>query len=117
MNCCDVFIKYAKFLCFFYFLFLVFFFFFFFFSSRRRYTRWNCDWSSDVCSSDLLRAVRNRGRLRLLRRFHLRLLDLRSAGLDRGRPLLTRNVFERVSRPRRLSLRLRRRSLDRKSVV
>src|SRR5438309_5241211 len=29
-------------------------FFFFFFSSRRRHTRWNCDWSSDVCSSDLL---------------------------------------------------------------
>src|SRR6267143_3791295 len=26
---------------------------FFFFSSRRRPTRWNCDWSSDVCSSDL----------------------------------------------------------------
>src|SRR6266568_7260167 len=26
---------------------------FFFFSSRRRHTSWNCDWSSDVCSSDL----------------------------------------------------------------
>src|SRR5689334_23569543 len=26
---------------------------FFFFSSRRRHTRWNCDWGSDVCSSDL----------------------------------------------------------------
>src|SRR5438309_4969087 len=26
---------------------------FFFCSSRRRHTRWNCDWSSDVCSSDL----------------------------------------------------------------
>src|SRR6516164_10343363 len=26
----------------------------FFFSSRRRHTRWNCDWSSDVCSSDLV---------------------------------------------------------------
>src|SRR5689334_23385298 len=25
----------------------------FFFTSRRRHTRWNCDWSSDVCSSDL----------------------------------------------------------------
>src|SRR5438034_10307270 len=30
-----------------------FFFFFFFFSSRRRHTRSLCDWSSDVCSSDL----------------------------------------------------------------
>src|SRR6266481_8369075 len=28
----------------------------FFFSSRRRHTRWNCDWSSDVCSSDLMRS-------------------------------------------------------------
>src|SRR5438034_3362293 len=32
--------------------------FFFFFSSRRRHTRSLCDWSSDVCSSDLVsRAV------------------------------------------------------------
>src|SRR6267143_6730963 len=30
---------------------------FFFFSSRRRHTRWNCDWSSDVCSSDLEQAI------------------------------------------------------------
>src|SRR5260370_20093658 len=29
------------------------FFVFFFFSSRRRHTRFKCDWSSDVCSSDL----------------------------------------------------------------
>src|SRR5713101_9352527 len=28
-------------------------FFFFFFSSRRRHTILTCDWSSDVCSSDL----------------------------------------------------------------
>src|SRR5256886_13471343 len=26
---------------------------FFFFSSRRRHTRFDCDWSSDVCSSNL----------------------------------------------------------------
>src|SRR3989475_503732 len=31
----------------------MFFYFFFFFSSRRRHTRFDCDWSSDVCSSDL----------------------------------------------------------------
>src|SRR5688572_32624600 len=31
----------------------MFYFFFFFFSSRRRHTRFDCDWSSDVCSSDL----------------------------------------------------------------
>src|SRR5256886_978672 len=32
--------------------------FFFFFSSRRRHTRFDCDWSSDVCSSDLISAGR-----------------------------------------------------------
>src|SRR2546430_9447310 len=31
--------------------------FFFFFSSRRRHTRFDCDWSSDVCSSDLASGV------------------------------------------------------------
>src|SRR5256886_6629440 len=30
---------------------------FFFFSSRRRHTRFDCDWSSDVCSSDLVSAA------------------------------------------------------------
>src|SRR5256886_7882286 len=40
----------------------------FFFSSRRRHTRFDCDWSSDVCSSDLeaqldgLRVHRSGGR-------------------------------------------------------
>src|SRR5438046_6102907 len=34
---------------------MIFLFFFFFFSSRRRHTRLVSDWSSDVCSSDLLR--------------------------------------------------------------
>src|SRR5205085_7374054 len=37
------------------FYYFLFYFFFFFFSSRRRHTRFDCDWSSDVCSSDLLR--------------------------------------------------------------
>src|SRR3989440_578964 len=31
--------------------------FFFFFSSRRRHTRSDRDWSSDVCSSDLIQAL------------------------------------------------------------
>src|SRR2546427_12744936 len=30
---------------------------FFFFSSRRRHTRFDCDWSSDVCSSDLMAVI------------------------------------------------------------
>src|SRR2546430_9922885 len=29
----------------------------YFFSSRRRHTRFDCDWSSDVCSSDLVAAI------------------------------------------------------------
>src|SRR5205085_3804789 len=39
--------------CFFLIVIFFFIFFFFFFSSRRRHTRFDCDWSSDVCSSDL----------------------------------------------------------------
>src|SRR5690606_39527370 len=31
----------------------------FFFSSRRRHTRFSRDWSSDVCSSDLVQAVQS----------------------------------------------------------
>src|SRR5690606_40049113 len=34
-----------------------FFFCFFFFSSRRRHTRFSRDWSSDVCSSDLIGCI------------------------------------------------------------
>src|SRR5688572_31233412 len=71
-------------LCFFFSLLLCFFFFFFFFSSRRRHTRFDCDWSSDVCSSDLeagvLRIppeqVRVKGRLQPGRMFMVD-LDLR----------------------------------------
>src|SRR2546429_2309827 len=41
-------------------------FFFFFFSSRRRHTRCSRDWSSDVCSSDL---VGDDGEITLHRQF------------------------------------------------
>src|SRR3712207_8932476 len=34
---------------------------FFFFSSRRRHTRYWRDWSSDVCSSDLVCSPRHKG--------------------------------------------------------
>src|SRR2546430_11107410 len=37
----------------------------FFFSSRRRHTRFDCDWSSDVCSSDL-EARGEMGRVRVM---------------------------------------------------
>src|SRR5215469_17930313 len=39
--------------------------FFFFFSSRRRHTRSLRDWSSDVCSSDLVSVASNRLQRRL----------------------------------------------------
>src|SRR5688572_33500158 len=38
----------------------------FFFASRRRHARWNCDWSSDVCSSDLVELERHRIRAEIL---------------------------------------------------
>src|SRR5690349_24081362 len=41
-------------MCFSFFFMRCFYFFFFFFSSRRRHTRSLRDWSSDVCSSDLV---------------------------------------------------------------
>src|SRR5256885_4461115 len=46
-HCCDDSINVSKYLLFI----------FFFFSSRRRHTRLQGDWSSDVCSSDLLTSV------------------------------------------------------------
>ena len=49
-----VFVLFCFVFCFCFFFFFVFFLFVvFFFSSRRRHTRSLCDWSSDVCSSDL----------------------------------------------------------------
>src|SRR5260370_1385305 len=44
---------------------------FFFFSSRRRHTRFKCDWSSDVCSSDLGRGFRNTQALGISEHFEL----------------------------------------------
>src|SRR5580698_9360839 len=38
---------------------------FFFFSSRRRHTRLTCDWSSDVCSSDLKLAMHRHADVRI----------------------------------------------------
>src|SRR5256886_439034 len=47
----------------------------FFFSSRRRHTRFDCDWSSDVCSSDLVLPVPPRDHL--LRAWRLHFQDVR----------------------------------------
>src|SRR2546427_3417851 len=52
-----------RYVLYFFYLCLLIFCLFFFFSSRRRHTRFDCDWSSDVCSSDLesMPAFRNMG--------------------------------------------------------
>src|SRR5260370_14972293 len=68
---------------------------FFFFSSRRRHTRFKCDWSSDVCSSDLSHAAsfaRVRQAAARARRAVAVLQDLggpkiRTGTLEGGRPL------------------------------
>src|SRR2546430_85699 len=56
--------------------------FYFFFSSRRRHTRFDCDWSSDVCSSDLLFAGERRDLLDLFSGEGI-LLFARRKALDR----------------------------------
>src|SRR2546430_14066454 len=57
---------------------------FFFFSSRRRHTRFDCDWSSDVCSSDL-----GPGLELVLAEIRDKALNGKRLGRDEGRWLLT----------------------------
>src|SRR5689334_23558108 len=71
---------------FYFFILFYFFFFFFFFSSRRRHTRWNCDWSSDVCSSDLVRAHDGRRRRARSGGRHARKVEEAAAGVRNDGP-------------------------------
>src|SRR5256714_5550801 len=59
----------------------------FFFSSRRRHTRFDCDWSSNVCSSDLP-AVPEHGSYHTIRHRH----DAEVLVRDRDRVRLLSNV-------------------------
>src|SRR2546430_15512116 len=59
---------------------------FFFFSSRRRHTRFDCDWSSDVCSSDLPERIGEDARHRV----EPRLRDPDAGGVARGAELNAR---------------------------
>src|SRR3989442_15828953 len=71
---------------------------FFFFSSRRRHTRCGRDWSSDVCSSDLLTAhlLQVRGELRgYQREITTTLAALREERAKKD-PLLARVRSEKV---------------------
>src|SRR2546427_12422196 len=57
---------------------------YFFFSSRRRHTRFDCDWSSDVCSSDDVVHVTRRGHDVLIGRGHeisRHYMEIRGVGL------------------------------------
>src|SRR5947207_7248457 len=49
---------------------------FFFFSSRRRHTRSLCDWSSDVCSSDLTSLDKSISRVNENRKQKTQTIDL-----------------------------------------
>src|SRR5689334_23392911 len=74
----------------------------FFFSSRRRHTRWNCDWGSDVCSSDLVEVERD--------------LDLRHAP-RRGWNAVQVEATQRAVVARHLALALQDVDLDRGLAV
>src|SRR2546427_10276807 len=67
---------------------------FFFFSSRRRHTRFDCDWSSDVCSSDL----KANGRVYLYYRCYSKLRSKRTANAEKcshqsGHPVAQVDAF------------------------
>src|SRR5690606_39398236 len=66
--------------------------FFFFFSSRRRHTRFSRDWSSDVCSSDLV-AVAHQQPL-----VDLPGLDRRLGARQRLEPVVERSEERRVGK-------------------
>src|SRR5256886_4271529 len=60
---------------------------FFFFSSRRRHTRFDCDWSSDVCSSDLQKTKDPQVRQQLVELFNNLVVFLAKKFSNRGEPL------------------------------
>src|SRR2546430_12002220 len=80
----------------------------FFFSSRRRHTRFDCDWSSDVCSSDLVpmrgNRYQNEGRLaswprsKLLFACESRFLPLSTHGYASAPAKLLRSEERRVGK-------------------
>src|SRR2546427_8769675 len=83
---------------------------FFFFSSRRRHTRFDCDWSSDVCSSDLLDGLKKQReqvqqyvtqlekQLPSKAEMAALLSDINQAGLGRSLQFETRSEERRVGK-------------------
>src|SRR5260370_9142196 len=74
---------------------------FFFFSSRRRHARFKCDWSSDVCSSDLPCAKQLASDIRRRKVGCLEALDAFLARVDRFNPKLNAIVVTDVDGARR----------------
>src|SRR5260370_38787069 len=75
----------------------------FFFSSRRRHTRFKCDWSSDVCSSDLYPVRRDLAHdvlRRTERRWQAEALRQVDQDIEVG-PRVTRSEERRVGKERR----------------
>src|SRR5688572_33016029 len=70
------------------------FFFFFFFSSRRRHTRFDCDWSSDVCSSDLHAAAFADPRFPQLRLEEKAALEIQVSVLSDLEPMDVQSEYE-----------------------
>src|SRR2546426_4402309 len=69
----------------------------FFFSSRRRHTRLQGDWSSDVCSSDLIEsAVELVAELHMRAAGHPLLPEVRKYSKDLGLPFFITNVGDAI---------------------
>src|SRR2546430_10358408 len=66
----------------------------FFFSSRRRHTRFDCDWSSDVCSSDLRQLINFARALAHDPRFLI--LDEATSSVDTKTELQIREALSRL---------------------
>src|SRR5260370_23500119 len=75
---------------------------FFFFSSRRRHTRFKCDWSSDVCSSDLLHTIEPGAASKSYGIEVAKLAGLPSQVIDRAKHVLRQHEKQERSEERRV---------------
>src|SRR2546430_12574112 len=87
----------------------------FLFSSRRRHTRFDCDWSSDVCSSDLhfddrMQRMQRQGRVS----FYMKSTGEEAVSVGQGMALLPGDMLFPSYRNQALYIV---RGRDRKSVV
>src|SRR5260221_8519953 len=90
----------------------------FFFSSRRRHTRSLCDWSSDVCSSDLARPAQGAANWLPTPHGRFYLIDRKSTRLNSSHTVISYAVFclkkKKKKRSNTISLTLSNRKLLRR---